>query len=53
MRGLIRWLLYASVAVAILWTGSVAYQRITRPAGGNQASAAGTADAMGSAIWAP
>ena len=48
MRGLIRFLLYAAVAIGLVWTGSVAYQRITEPAGG-----AGTADAMQSAIWVP
>ena len=53
MRGLLRFLLYAAVAVAIVWTGSVAYQRITGPAGGYRPSHSSSADAMRSAIWAP
>ena len=53
MRGLLRFLLYAAVAVALVWTGSVAYQRFTGAGDGRQASAGGSADATKSAIWVP
>ena len=52
MRGLLRFLLYAAAAVALVWTGSLAYQRLTGAGGGRQASS-GSADAMKSAIWVP
>jgi len=53
MRGLLRFLLYVSLAVALVWTWSVAYQRITAPAAGKLPSTASRADAMRSAMWAP
>ncbi len=50
MRGLLKFLLYAALAVALVWSGTVAYHRISESAGTNQAATGG---AMRSAIWVP
>jgi hypothetical protein len=50
MRGLLRFLVYASLGVGLVWSGSIAYHRLTEAGGGKHVSAP---DAMQSAMWVP